>query len=168
VVVVNYDNNFMIYYGVYQFLCYLTREKNNTCVTISYTTRKKVIRGVQNLGFRGVLLYATDITPLIQSYPWRTACTPRLQTHPWRTGLYATGTNPTYGVQCVRHRYKHPLASIDTIVASYNIFLFCIFIFHFFFCVFPNILKSFMSKCVLHRLARAMQAAPPAGPPASR
>jgi hypothetical protein len=42
------------------------------------TTRKIVIRGVQILAIRGVQLYATSTTPLVQSYPWRTACTPRL------------------------------------------------------------------------------------------
>jgi hypothetical protein len=42
----------------------------------STTTRKKLIHGVQDLAIRGVWLYATDTTPLMQSYPWRTACTP--------------------------------------------------------------------------------------------
>jgi hypothetical protein len=45
------------------------------------TTRKNLIRGVQNLPSRGVLLYATGKMPLVQAYPWRTDCTPRL-THP--------------------------------------------------------------------------------------
>jgi hypothetical protein len=31
-VVVNCDSNFMFCYGVYQFHCYLAREKNNACV----------------------------------------------------------------------------------------------------------------------------------------
>jgi hypothetical protein len=31
VVVVNCDSNFMFCYGVYQFRCYLTREKKNAC-----------------------------------------------------------------------------------------------------------------------------------------
>jgi hypothetical protein len=34
VVVVNCDNNFMFCYGVYQFHCYLTREKKNVCAVI--------------------------------------------------------------------------------------------------------------------------------------
>jgi hypothetical protein len=34
VVVMNYDNNFIFYYGVYRFRCYLTREKNNAYAII--------------------------------------------------------------------------------------------------------------------------------------
>jgi hypothetical protein len=58
-----------------------TLESHTACLNDCYstfTTRKNVIRGVQNFATRGVWLYATAITPLVQSYPWRTACTPRL------------------------------------------------------------------------------------------
>jgi hypothetical protein len=49
---------------------------------VGHTTRKNLIRGVHNLPSCGVLLYATGTTPLIQSYPWRTACTPWLSDLP--------------------------------------------------------------------------------------
>jgi hypothetical protein len=63
------------------------------------TTRKNFIRGVQNLPSRGVLLYATSTTPLVQSYPWRTLCTPRVSSVPVAYNAYATGKYHTRGVQ---------------------------------------------------------------------
>jgi hypothetical protein len=73
----------------------------------SHTTRKKPIRGVQNLASRGVLLYATDTTPLIQGYPWRTRCTPWLSFLPVAyTNLCSTNMSQARGVyNCVRHHY---------------------------------------------------------------
>jgi hypothetical protein len=77
------------------------------------TTRKKPIRGVQNLVIGGVSLYATGKKPLVQAYPWHTDCTPRLWhlpvayrpvhhgcvLYPWRTGLYASGVYRSSGVR---------------------------------------------------------------------
>jgi hypothetical protein len=82
------------------------------------TTRKNLIRGVQNLPSRGVQLYATGKTPLVQGYPWRTACTSRLNhppvayrsvrhgydTYQWRTCLYATDVFCIRGVQACMPR----------------------------------------------------------------
>jgi hypothetical protein len=79
----------------------LLKLKTNKFQGTSITTRKKPIRGIQNLVIGGVSLYAMGKTLLVQAYPWRTDCTPRLThtpvayrpvrhgyvSYPWCTGL---------------------------------------------------------------------------------
>jgi hypothetical protein len=95
----------------------------------AHTTRKKPIRGIQNLVIGGVLLYAMGKTVAYRLYataksPTRgvQACTPRLQTLPmayrpihhgcvlylWCTGLYASGVFHSSGVRTCMPRMCTP------------------------------------------------------------
>jgi hypothetical protein len=111
-----------IFYLLVLYLSALSNTPENPFASI--TTRKNLIRGVQNLDRHGVLLYATGITPLIQSYPWRTTCTPRLHSYPWRTNVHATGKSVAVAYSVYATGTNTPVQLILIGATTFFIFIF--------------------------------------------